>query len=156
MGPGPCCVRVLQEAGEENRFPAEDKAGERLCAASPAGGVGGWSLARPAACGGRSAFVAPAAEGESQNLSLKQSCLSSDSGRGRSSPASQSCLYPPRAWRNQRTPPFSSGYFFFFGHTARHVGSSSRTRDRTWAPAVGAQGLNHWTAREVPLLDTSS
>lgn len=59
------------------------------------GGWEGWSLAGPAACGGHSAFVAPAAEGESQNLSLKQSCLSSDSGRGRSPPVSQLRLYPP-------------------------------------------------------------
>ena len=31
------------------------------------------------------------------------------------------------------------------------VGSSSLTRDRTRAPALGAQSLNHWATREVPL-----
>ena len=33
----------------------------------------------------------------------------------------------------------------------QHVGSSSLTRDRTQAPCIGAQSLNHWTTREVPL-----
>ena len=33
------------------------------------------------------------------------------------------------------------------------VGSSSLTRDGTWAPELGARSLNHWTTREVqPLL----
>ena len=31
-----------------------------------------------------------------------------------------------------------------------HVGSSSQTRDRTRAPALGARSLNHCTTREVP------
>ena len=50
--------------------------------------------------------------------------------------------------------------FFFnvrlFGGTGpqlQHVGSSSLTRDRTWAPALGAQSLNHWASREVPDLN---
>ena len=30
-----------------------------------------------------------------------------------------------------------------------HVESSSLTRDRTWAPALGVQSLSHWTTREV-------
>ena len=30
-----------------------------------------------------------------------------------------------------------------------HVGSSSLTRDRTQAPALGALSLNHWTIREA-------
>ena len=29
------------------------------------------------------------------------------------------------------------------------MGSSSLTRDRTWAPALGAQSLSHWTTEEV-------
>ena len=33
----------------------------------------------------------------------------------------------------------------------RHVGPSSLTRDRTWAPALGMQSLSHRTIREVPL-----
>ena len=32
-----------------------------------------------------------------------------------------------------------------------HVGSSSLTRDRTWAPALGAWSLSHWTTRQVPV-----
>ena len=31
-----------------------------------------------------------------------------------------------------------------------HVGSSSLTRDRTQAPALGARNLNHCSSREVP------
>ena len=42
-------------------------------------------------------------------------------------------------------------FFFFFCHTTQHVGSlSSLTRDQTLTPALEAQSLNHWTAREVP------
>ena len=33
-----------------------------------------------------------------------------------------------------------------------HVGSSSLTRDQTWAPSLGVRCLSHWTTREVPLL----
>ena len=33
----------------------------------------------------------------------------------------------------------------------RHVGPSSLTSDRTWAPALGVQSLSHWTIREVPI-----
>ena len=32
-----------------------------------------------------------------------------------------------------------------------HAGSSSLTRDRTRAPALGMRSLNHWTAGEVPI-----
>ena len=32
-----------------------------------------------------------------------------------------------------------------------HVGSSSLTRDQTWAPALGVQSISHWIPREVPL-----
>ena len=31
----------------------------------------------------------------------------------------------------------------------QHVGSSSLTRDRTWAPAQGTWSLSHWTTRKV-------
>ena len=31
-------------------------------------------------------------------------------------------------------------------------GSSSLIRDQTWAPALGAQSLSHWTTREIPSL----
>ena len=30
------------------------------------------------------------------------------------------------------------------------MGSSSLTRDRTWAPALGVWSLSHWATREVP------
>ena len=33
----------------------------------------------------------------------------------------------------------------------QHVGSSSLTKDRTLAPALGAWSLGHWTTREVPV-----
>ena len=29
---------------------------------------------------------------------------------------------------------------------------SSPTRDQTWAPALEAQSLNHWTIREAPVI----
>ena len=32
------------------------------------------------------------------------------------------------------------------------VGSSSLTRDQTWALALGTQSLSHWSAREIPLV----
>ena len=32
-----------------------------------------------------------------------------------------------------------------------HVGSSSLSRDRTWAPCIGARSLIHCATREVPL-----
>ena len=32
-----------------------------------------------------------------------------------------------------------------------NVGSSSLTRDQTWAPCIGTQSLNHCATREVPL-----
>ena len=35
-----------------------------------------------------------------------------------------------------------------------HVGSSSLTRDRTWDPALGAQGLSHWTTRKVSFTES--
>ena len=38
-------------------------------------------------------------------------------------------------------------YLFF---KLQHVGSSSLIRDQTLAPPLGAQGLRHWTVREVP------
>ena len=31
-----------------------------------------------------------------------------------------------------------------------HVGSSSLTRDWTWAPCIGSWSFSHWTTREVP------
>ena len=31
-----------------------------------------------------------------------------------------------------------------------HVGSSSLTRDQTWAPALGAKSFSHWTTRGSP------
>ena len=34
------------------------------------------------------------------------------------------------------------------------AGSSSPTRDWTWAPALGQQSLAHWTTREVPHLSS--
>ena len=43
--------------------------------------------------------------------------------------------------------------FFFFIFLAEPLGLqdlSSPTRDRTQAPTVKAQGLNHWAAREFP------
>ena len=32
----------------------------------------------------------------------------------------------------------------------QHVGSSSLTRDQTWAPILRMWSLNHWTMRVVP------
>ena len=32
----------------------------------------------------------------------------------------------------------------------QQVGSSSLTRDQSWAPALGARSHGHWTTREVP------
>lgn len=32
----------------------------------------------------------------------------------------------------------------------QHVGSSSKTRDRTQPPALEVQSLSYWTTREVP------
>ena len=32
----------------------------------------------------------------------------------------------------------------------QHVESTSLTREQTWAPALGAWNLSHWTTREVP------
>ena len=43
------------------------------------------------------------------------------------------------------------GLFFFFPQL-HHVGSSSLKRDRTCAPALGAQSLSHWTTWEVSSL----
>ena len=40
--------------------------------------------------------------------------------------------------------------FFFFYCTTQLVGSSSQTRDQTWALAVKVQNPNHWTTREFP------
>ena len=31
----------------------------------------------------------------------------------------------------------------------RHVGSSSPTREGTWAPCIGRQSFSHWTTREI-------
>ena len=31
--------------------------------------------------------------------------------------------------------------------------NSSLTRDQTWAPALGARSLSHWTTREVAVLE---
>ena len=47
-------------------------------------------------------------------------------------------------------PILSCGIWIFF-FKLKHMGSSSLTRDRTpRPPALGAWGLSHWTAREVP------
>ena len=40
--------------------------------------------------------------------------------------------------------------FFIFDHTHVMWGLSSPTRDRTCAPCIGRQSLNHRTAGEVP------
>ena len=52
-------------------------------------------------------------------------------------------------------------FVYLFGYTEsylwhvgsfklKHAGSTSLTRDETWAPALGAQSLNCWTTRKVP------
>ena len=41
-------------------------------------------------------------------------------------------------------------YLFFWPHNMWDL--SSPTRDRTRPPAVEVQGLNYWTAREIPAL----
>ena len=44
--------------------------------------------------------------------------------------------------------------FFFFGHTAYHVGSQFPNPRLNLCPsAVEVQSLNHWTTREVPKID---
>ena len=44
-------------------------------------------------------------------------------------------------------------FFFLFLASLHGIQDlSSLTRDRTHAPAVEAQSVNHWTAREVPSL----
>ena len=53
-------------------------------------------------------------------------------------------------------------FFFFYvvylfgcsGSQLQHVGSSSLTRDQTWAPCT--QSLSHWTTREVPKMFKAS
>ena len=40
--------------------------------------------------------------------------------------------------------------FVWAGSSLQLVGSSSLTRDQTWAPALGAQSVSPWTTREVP------
>ena len=46
--------------------------------------------------------------------------------------------------------------YLFIGHTMRHVDLSSRPWDQTRAPrphpALEVGNLNHWTAREVPVV----
>ena len=44
------------------------------------------------------------------------------------------------------------GFFFFFSvlHGLRDL--SSQTRDGTHAPTVEVWSLNHWTARDIPIL----
>ena len=45
-------------------------------------------------------------------------------------------------------------WFFFFGHTAYHVGSQFPNPGLNLCPpAVEVQSLNHWTTREVPEID---
>ena len=76
-------------------------------------------------------------------------------------------LYPNPAGSKllQHSPPSKAAaahflflFFFFINFLATPHGMrdlSSPTRDRTCAPAeevLEAQGLNHWTTREVPLL----
>ena len=51
----------------------------------------------------------------------------------------------------QKTPD-SSFSNYLFRSQLQHMGSRSLTRDRTWAPALGARSLSHCTTREVPLL----
>ena len=36
------------------------------------------------------------------------------------------------------------------GLQLQYVGLNSLASDRTWAPALGAESLSHWTTREVP------
>ena len=50
---------------------------------------------------------------------------------------------------------FCSVLLFCFAFVAATRGIwdlSSPKRDRTWAPCIRSASLNHWTAREVPLL----
>ena len=43
-------------------------------------------------------------------------------------------------------------YKHFFGHTVRHAGTFvPRPGMEPMRPELGAQALNHWTAREVPV-----
>ena len=50
----------------------------------------------------------------------------------------------------QRSPQVVSIYLF--GCATSYAGSSSPTRDQTWASALGAQSLSHWTTREIIII----
>ena len=43
-------------------------------------------------------------------------------------------------------------FYLLFGCAMSYAGSSSPTRDQTWAPALGAQSLSHWTTREIIII----
>ena len=47
---------------------------------------------------------------------------------------------------------FGFYYYYFLVTPCGMQDFSSPTRDEPVPPALGAQSLNHWTAREVPLM----
>ena len=77
--------------------------------------------------------------------------MTSDMVAGKSS-----ALGPPKGYTSKATIEF----FFYLTVPGLccgmqdlqlwHVGSSSLTRDQTWAPALGAKSFSHWTTRGSP------